>query len=220
MKKYALTAILIVVTTVVSWSQKVIKKSFDVSGKKVEMKFDFADSIKVEAWNKNTVELRVSVNIEDNKYNDYYTLNTNPFSGEISLVEKVDFEGLRKAIGCKNNCNFNTTLIYTVKVPSNLEFSLKTISGKVTMVGTLANVTVDSVSGFIDYAIPASLKARINLSTITGDVYSNVKFDNKTEKEVSWVGTRRDLVLNAGTSPIHLKTVSGNIYLRKAKQMN
>jgi hypothetical protein len=218
MRKFSLTAILIVVTTVVCWSQKTINKTFDVAGKKLELKFDFADSIRIETWNKSTVELQVVVDIESNKYNDYYSLNANQFSGEARVVEKVDFEGLKKAKGCKNNCNFNTSIFYTVKVPASVQFSLKTISGEVTLVGALENATINSISGFIDYAVPSNLKARINLSTVTGDVYSNIKFDNKVGKEMSWVGTKQDLVLNSGTSPIHLQTVSGNIYLRKAKQ--
>ena len=81
-------------------------------------------------------------------------------------------------------------------------------------------MSVNSISGFIDYAVPASMKARINLSTVTGDVYSNLKFDNKPSKEMSWVGTKRDLTLNSGSLPIKLETVSGNIYLRKSKLIN
>jgi len=58
------------------------------------------------------------------------------------------------------------------------------------------------------------------LSTVTGDVYSDVKFDKSASKEISWVGTKRDLTLNGGTLPVKLETVSGDIYLRKSKQMN
>jgi len=194
MKKYILTAILIVAAIAVSWSQKVITKKLDVQGKKVEMKFDFAENIRVEAWDKNTVELEV--------------------------IEKVDFEGIKKVKGQKDCCNFETKINYKLKVPANLEFNLKTISGKIELIGSVGKMSINSISGFIDYTIPAALKARINLSTVTGDVYSDVKFDNKPSKEMSWVGTKRDLTLNGGTLPVKLETVSGNIYLRKSKQMN
>lgn len=220
MKKYVLAAILMVATLGTAFSQKVIKKQVEVTGKKMEMKFDFADSIRIEAWNKNTVELEVSVNIDNNRFNEYYKLNENSFSGDIDLVEKIDFEAIKKIKGTGNNCNFDKMIRYKLKVPANLEFSLKTISGQVEMIGTLGKMSVNSISGFIDYAIPTSMKMRINLSTITGDVYSNLKFDNKPEKEVSWVGTKRQLTLNGGTQPIKLETVSGNIYLRKSKLLN
>lgn len=220
MKKYILTAILIVAAIAVSWSQKVITKKLDVQGKKVEMKFDFAENIRVEAWDKNTVELEVTVNIDNNRYNDYYTLNVNEHAGSADLIEKVDFEGIKKVKSQKDCCNFDTKINYKLKVPANLEFNLKTISGKIELVGSVGKMSINSISGFIDYTIPAALKARINLSTVTGDVYSDVKFDKSASKEISWVGTKRDLILNGGTLPVELKTVSGDIYLRKSKQLN
>mgnify|MGYP000872163302 CR=1 FL=1 len=220
MQKYVLAAILMVATLSAAFSQKVITKILEVSGKKVGLKFDFADSIRIEAWNKSTIELEVSVNIDNNRFNEYYKLNENNFSGDIDLVEKIDFEGIKKIKGSGNNCNFDKMIRYTLKVPTNLEFSLKTISGQIILEGLLGKMSVNSISGFIDYAIPASMKTRINLSTVTGDVYSNLKFDNKPEKEAQWVGTKRNLILNGGTQSIDLKTVSGNIYLRKSKLIN
>jgi hypothetical protein len=220
MKNYILATILMVATLGTAFSQKVITKKVDATGKKMEMKFDFADSIRIEAWNKNTVELEVSVNIDNNRFNEYYKLNENSFSGDIDLVEKIDFEGIKKVKGIGNNCNFDKMIRYRLKVPANLEFSLKTISGQVILEGSLGKMSVNSISGFIDYTIPASMKTRINLSTITGDVYSNLKFDNKPEKEAQWVGTKRNLILNGGTQPIKLETISGNIYLRKSKLLN
>jgi hypothetical protein len=220
MKKYILTAILIVAAIVVSFSQKVITKKLDVQDKKVEMKFDFAENIRVEAWDKNTVELEVTVNIDNNRYNDYYTLNVNERAGSVDLIEKVDFEGIKKVKVQKDCCNFDTKINYKLKVPANLEFNLKTISGKIELIGSVGKMSINSISGFIDYTIPTALKARINLETVTGDVYSDVKFDKSASKEISWVGTKRDLTLNGGTLPVKLETVSGDIYLRKSKQMN
>lgn len=220
MKKIILTAILIVGATVVSWSQKVITQKVDVKGKNVEMKFDFADTIRVEAWNKNIFELEVDVNIDDNRFNDYYKLNVNENAGKVELVEKVDFEGIRKARETKTNSYFSKEIIYRLKIPASLEFDLKTISGRVVLVGPQGRMSVNTISGFIDYAIPASTKAIINLSTVTGDVYSDVKFDNKVSKELTLAGTKCDLTLNSGTLPVRLKTISGNIYLRQSKTVN
>lgn len=220
MKKSILTAILIVGAIVVSWSQKVITKKLEVQGKKVEMKFDFADDIRVEAWDKSTIELEVALNIDNNRYNEYYTLNVSEHAGDIDLVEKVDFDGIKKLRGDRKNDNYDKKINYKLKVPANLEFNLKTISGQIEMVGPRGKMSVNSISGFIDYSIPDAMKARINLSTITGDVYSDVKFDNNASKEMTWVGTKRDLTLNSGTLPIKLETVSGNIYLRKSRHIN
>lgn len=217
MRKSVLTAILIVGAIVVAGAQKVITKKVEVQGKKVEMKFDFAENIRVEAWNKNTIELEVSVNIDDNRYNDYFTLNVNERSGSIELIEKVDFDGIKKMKGTKNLNNFNTEINYKLKVPANLEFSLKTISGQIELLGSVGKMSINSISGFIDYTIPAALKARISLSTISGNVYSDMKFEKDASKEISWVETKRELSLNGGSLPVELKTISGDIYLRKSK---
>jgi len=217
MRKSILTAILIVGAVVASSAQKVITKKVEVQNKKVEMKFDFAENIRVEAWSKNTIELEVTVNIDDNRYNDYYSLNVNENSGSVDLIEKVDFEGIKKMKGTKNLNNFNSEINYKLKVPANLEFNLKTISGQIELLGSVGKMSVNSISGFIDYTVPASLKARINLSTISGNVYSNVKFDKDASKEISWVETKRELSLNGGNLPVELKTISGDIYLRKSK---
>jgi len=215
MKKILLIAALILGSASLSWSQKVIRKTLDVQDKKAEMKFDFADTIHIEAWNKSAIELEVTVNIDENRYNDYYSLNIGENQGTVELKEKVDFEGIKKVKGTKNLCNFDSEINYTLKVPANLEFSLKTISGKIVLIGSQGRMSLNSISGFIDYSIPAASMARINLSTVTGDVYSNVKFDTTPSAKMNWVGTKRDLSLNGGTTPVELKTVSGDIYLRK-----
>lgn len=217
MKNLILIIALVMGTVATSWSQKVISKKLDVQGKKAELKFDFADTIHIEAWNKNTVELEVRVNIENNRYNDYYSLNVNEQKGNVSLVEKVDFDGIKKSRGNKSHDNFSTEINYTLKVPADLEFSLKTISGKIELVGARGKMSVNSISGYIDYAIPSAHKAQIDLSTVTGEVYSDVKFDNRDEGEMTWVGTHRELSLNGGTLPVELKTVSGDIFLRKVQ---
>ena len=196
-------------------SQTIISKTIGTSGKNAEMKFDFADDIHIEAWNKNTIELEVSVNLEDNKYNDYYSLNIDEEGDRIQLVEKVDFESIKKELGVKKLCNFETTINYKLKVPTDLAFDLKTISGEIELIGVQGEMNINSVSGFIDYSIPLSHKVHIDLSTVTGDVYSNVKFNNTAPKEFSWVGTKRELSLNEGTVPVEFKTVSGDIFLRK-----
>ena len=196
-------------------TERIIKKTLNVQGKKAEMKFNFAENIVLEAWDKNTIELQVTVNIDENRYNDYYDLKINEEANLCQLVEEVNFKEIQKKRGDK--CNLNSHIVYKLKVPVNLEFNLSTISGEVEMKGTLGKMEVNSISGFIDYTVPQSCKARINLSTISGNVYSNLKFEDKPTKEISWVGTKRNLTLNGGDVAVALKTISGDIYLRKSR---
>jgi DUF4097 and DUF4098 domain-containing protein YvlB len=215
MNKFLLTTAIILGTVTLAFSQKIIDKQIEVDGKKTEMKLSFADNIKIEVWNNNYIGFHATANINDNKYNDFYNLNINEKPGKIEIVEDVDFDGIKKKTGEKNLCNFNTEINYTIKVPKNLNFSVNTISGEVELIGCEGEMAVNSVSGFIDYSIPEKLKAKIDLSTVTGEVYSNVKFDNADSKEISWVGTKRELTLNGGNKDVELKTVSGDIFLRK-----
>jgi DUF4097 and DUF4098 domain-containing protein YvlB len=179
------------------------------------MKLSFAELITIEAWDNNYIQVQASANIDDNQYNDFYALNVNENPGKIEIEENVDFEGIKEKIGKKNLCNFNTEINYKVKVPKNLNFKVNTISGEIELLGCEGEMSIKSVSGFIDYSIPAKLKAKIDLSTVTGDVYSNLEFDNKQSDKISWVGTKRELTLNDGDKGVELKTVSGDIYLRK-----
>lgn len=200
---------------IIAYSQRIVQKSLDLQGKTVEMKFKFADTITIEAWDQNKVELQVSVNIGKNLYNDYYELKVGNHGNSMVLEEMVDFKTIHKISG--GNDSLRSDLIYKLKVPSHLEFSLNTISGQVVLKGVLGKMTINSISGFIDYAVPSSCKAQIDLVTVTGNVYTDIKFDEKSSKEVSWVGTKRRLTINGGSQEIVLKTVSGDIYLRKGK---
>lgn len=214
MKKLTILLAIVVGMSVAAQSQKVIQKNLEAKGKTVEMKFDFADTIFIEAWNKNTLALEVSVNIDENMFNEFYTLNVNEKPGSVKFEEVVDFKSIQKKKG-KENCNINSHIIYTLKVPADLAFNLKTISGQVEIKGTTGEIDVNSISGFIDYAAPAACKAKINISTITGNVYSNLKFDNQKDREMKWVGSEYNLTLNGGGPEMALKTISGDIFLRK-----
>ncbi|HCE58360.1 MAG TPA: hypothetical protein DER09_11145 [Prolixibacteraceae bacterium] len=214
MKKLIILLIIVVGQTTIARCQKVIQKNLEAKGKTVEMKFDFADTIFIEAWNKSTLALEVSVNIDENQYNEDYTLNVNEKQGTVKLEEVVDFKAIQLKKG-KDNCNINSHIIYTLKVPVDLAFSLKTISGQVEIKGTTGEIDVNSISGFIDYAAPVACKAKINISTITGNVYSNLRFDNQKDREMKWVGSDYNLTLNGGGTEMALKTISGDIFLRK-----
>ncbi len=217
MKQLILIMVLLLGASSISFPQKIITENIPINWQKMDMKLDFADIIRIQAWNGNTIVLKVSANINDNEYNDYYTLDVDDKGGSIGLKEKIDFDGIKKKAGERNVSNFSMDINYTLKVPEYLCFKLKTISGNVILERTDGSFSVNTVSGFIDYAVPAAQKSSINLSTVSGNVYSNVDFDNKPACDFSPVGTKRVLSLNGGGRKIELKTVSGDIYLRKCQ---
>ena len=215
MNRLMYIALFVLGTTLLAQSQKLVKKNLDVRDKKVEMKFSFADTIFIQTWDKKAIDLQVSVNIDDNRYNDDYDLKTDNDGPIVKLLEEIDFKAIQKKKG--ENKNYKSHIVYRLKIPANLEFDLNTISGKVEMKGPLGKISVSTVSGFIDYTIPSQQKVKIDLSTVTGNIYSDVKFDEKPVKDISWIGTNRKLTINGGNVPIELKTVSGDIYLRKGR---
>lgn len=213
-RKFFFTALLFGMVFLAA-GQKKIDKTVEPNGDKVIMKFDFATKIVIEAWANKTIGLSVSANIDNNQYNDFYSLDVAEKAGKVNIVEKVDFEGIKAKKGTSNMCNFETEINYTLKVPEGLKFDLNTISGEIELKGCKGEMDIESVSGFIDYSVPATHKAKIDLSTVTGDVYSDLKFDQPPKKEITWVGLNHTLSLNGGSIPVELNTVSGNIFLRK-----
>lgn len=215
MKRFIVLLAFLPVMTSFAYSQRIVQKNLEVQGKKVVMKFDFADTIVVEAWNKNTMELQVSVNIDNNNYNSDYQLNVKENRNELELIEKVDFKAIQSK--SKDKQNVKSIIIYRLQVPEKLEFDLKTIAGKVELKGTKGKMAINSISGFIDCTVPKSHSVQFDLSTVTGNVYSDLKFEDKSQEKMSWVGTKRNLTLNGGNVAVYLKTVSGDIFLRKEK---
>jgi predicted membrane protein len=77
-------------------------------------------------------------------------------------------------------------------------------------------ISIASVSGEVDITLPANAPVDLEMSTVSGSMYSD--FDLQTEKN----GMRKvggggvNYKLNGGGTSLQLHTVSGNIYLRKA----
>ncbi len=107
-------------------------------------------------------------------------------------------------------------------------FTVNSISGNVEVVfsniSQTAPSSLASVSGLIDVSIAESDKATIEISNITGNVYNNLNLtsNTKTKEDKRAEGMRyiknnsgNNYTLNGGGQKLFLKSVSGNIYLRK-----
>lgn len=79
--------------------------------------------------------------------------------------------------------------------------------------------SISLVSGFIDMTIPANSKAVFDLSSISGEIYTNldIQLSGSTEKGMQRLGGSRKVegTLNGGGIEVQLKSISGNIYLRR-----
>lgn len=107
-------------------------------------------------------------------------------------------------------------------------FTVNSISGDVEVIFSNINQnepsSLASVSGLVDISVPASVKATFEINNITGNVYNNLDLKNdskeKTDKRADGMETikhkgNNSYSMNGGGQKILLKSISGNIYLRK-----
>jgi hypothetical protein len=124
------------------------------------------------------------------------------------------------------------------------DITLKDISGKTTvstvdgdLVATFKDIDKDkplylsSVDGDLDVTLPSNIQADLSLQTLDGEMFTDFDIDITLEPEQTTKGDRRstDMVrffragnavygkINGGGSNIQIKTVDGNIYLRKGE---
>ncbi|MCA8831797.1 DUF4097 family beta strand repeat-containing protein [Hymenobacter pini] len=109
--------------------------------------------------------------------------------------------------------------------------TLTGISGPVVANGTSGDVTlqlatgaqgptaVSLISGNLDVTMPAATKATVSLRSMSGEVYTDFDLTPKPAANgLNRVGGQTVTVpLNGGGSKMTLNTISGNVYLRKAK---
>lgn len=122
------------------------------------------------------------------------------------------------------------TLNANVKITkSSGPFTINTISGDLEVSFDKINqsepTSLASVNGIIDVTLPTSDKANIEISTINGNVYNNLDLkavakEKKEDRHAYGMEAIRmqggnSYTLNGGGQKVFLKSISGNIYLRK-----
>lgn len=195
--------------------QKIVEKTFSFAGKEsIKLDLHISDSIGISTWSKNEVYVKATININNNKYNDEYKVSFDESGNSVTVNAKFDPDRKINWRGDSNCCNYNSDITWVVYLPENARFSVETINGNITIVGKTEEIKAYTISGFIDIAIPTSRKADFRLSTVTGTVYSDVLTPadvSKNKKHSSDIST----TLNGGGKSVNLRTVSGDIYLRK-----
>jgi hypothetical protein len=191
-------------------AQQITEKHLNFSGKEsINLNITIADSIRVQTWNKNEVYVSASVNINENRDNEAYLIS---FEESDNLV-KVDANFSENYFKGKNSCCTETDIYWQVFIPENAGFVLETINADITITGETKEMRVNSISGFIDLALPEKQAADIEFSTITGTIYSDHSFALSGIHSKSRALIREQL--NKGGPLIKLETISGDIFFRK-----
>lgn len=214
--KNIITVILFCVLSMYAMAQKKIEKNFSFSGKEeVNLNLQIADSIRILTWDKNEVGIKASISINENKDNEDYLVKFDDAGNTIKVKAQLDPEKRRNYQwhSDSNCCRYETDIYWEVYVPEKATVDIETINGNITITGKTSAIKAYSISGFIDLAIPADLKADFKFSTITGTVYSNIAMNNQGSSKRS----HADIVskYNGGGTPVNLKTISGDIFVRK-----
>jgi DUF4097 and DUF4098 domain-containing protein YvlB len=205
--KIILTLLIIIpgIADVALNAQKIIHKNLDwKTGQDVIINLNIIDSIKVVAWNKNEVKAELSVNIDDNQHNDWYLLEDKITSQSVKLENTF----------IKKKKQFDVDIFGEVYVPKNCRLFIKTINGNVEITGHKGALDINTISGFIDLTVEPAGSLNLKIESISGKVYSDLNMEHKNQKS-SIVGTKIDANINGDKIPVKLKTISGNIYLRK-----
>ena len=196
-------------------AQKIIEQHLNYSpGKKITMNIQIADSIRIISWNKNEVYAKASVNINENKDNDVYTTAFDAAGNGIDITAKIDDKKRKQRSDSVNCCNYKSDIYWDVYVPEDADFSVETINGNIIIEGKTGAVKAHSISGFIDLQFPASRKADLKMSTISGTIYTDLAI-NSTGKNRG--GNAVSYEYNGGGENVDLETISGDIFLRKAQ---
>jgi hypothetical protein len=181
----------------------------------VKLDIQIADSIRIVTWNKNEVYAKASIDINNNKDNDVYVTE---FGEKGSSIEvKAEFDD-KKKVGyndsCHCCCNYNSKIYWDIYIPEQSTFSVETIDGNIVIEGNTKEIKAHSISGFIDLSFAASRKADLEMSTVSGTIYTNLAINDASKRNG---GNSIKAQYNGGGEDIELETVSGDIFLRKAE---
>jgi hypothetical protein len=227
---YYITLVLLCLSQT-TFAQRIVEKNIEVKeDTDITLNFDFADEIHVSGWDKNTVSVKVTVNINNNQHNDNFSLEIDDhkwfieISSHIENMDNLHYENItiRKEESSdyivRDGKKLEVDLNYEVKIPREADLEISTISGDIILAHLNGELNIETVSGFIDLTLAENHNADLDMSTVTGGMYTNLELPEMKKNDMHHFGNR-DLStkLNGGGTDIELESVSGDIFLRKSK---
>ena len=155
-----------------------------------------------------------------------------PFTQSARFSIKVPNElALKIKSGCERSNSISVqNMKNEVEIDVCHSISLKNVTGPLVLSTISGNIDIDfnglnkdkplsiaSVSGEIDINLPANAAVDLEMSTISGKMYSDFEFPDDKNKMKRVGGSTFNAQLNGGGVNLKINTVSGNIYLRKQK---
>ncbi len=205
------------------------KRSALSSGQSVSLEFKFADKIDIKTWNENEVLIKAVVNINDNEDNEAFSLEADESPSCVAITSEIkDMDKLQRVIKktvtkedgttvTREYCSIEMDLFFEVFLPQSVSLSINTISGDIEFEKFQGALDVKTISGFIDLSLDPLEKANLKMSTISGEIYSNMNLDlGIVGSDIPRIGgTKINATNNGGGTRMELETISGDIFLRK-----
>lgn len=204
------------------FAQEIVEKKFDLTTKReVELKLKFADDIIITKSHDSFMHFKARINIENGELNNAHEIEFDENQDEVQIETDIDhnlFKNSKYRIkeddGDCYHYDIDMDIVYEIKIPEDIKVELETISGNIEIKGLTGPMKINSISGFVDLTW-GNAGADLELSTITGEIYSNLEIDKKNYDKNSVVGSSITAEYRGGGIPLEIETISSDIYLRK-----
>lgn len=198
-------------------AQETFEKKVDLKNNQaINLDLKFAENIIVKTWEKKQLFIKAIVEHNFKEPLEYNLLEFNTTS-ELKIEEKIINLEKTKTFsnGSSHNRNcVNLDILYEVYIPANYELSINSISGNIEVKQMENKLKLETISGFVDVSINPSNKYDLKCSTISGSIYSDLSFDDdEMNREI--VGSKINTRINGGGKKLYLKSISGDIFIRK-----
>ena len=215
--------------------EKISKQENAIGINEINIELKFAKNIQIKNSTDNQVSIEAEVNINENKDNHYFSLKTKKTNQKLSI--NSDYGDLFKKNKNKqhyycDNCTNGSQLTtnYVVYIPKNKTLKLESISGNVDITEYNGMLTLDLISGNItvkNHSKEMNLKtisgdidvfvddATFKAETLSGTIYSNLDIDFNNQNKNSGATNKISGLVKNGTASLTMKTISGNVFLRK-----
>lgn len=232
MKRRILSVLVFLFTTSVLWAQKeVVEKNYPFSGQEIDIEVKLGTEIKVKAWDKQEIAIKVTYEVNEGKNNDAVTLDFDEYNDRLSLDVDVSERKMRDADYCccrdgrgtywngdnrSRNC---IDLVVEVLAPANARLRVESVIADVTLEGMSGDIEVETVTGTIDLAWMEGIGAEVTMTTTMGDLYTNIDLDRRTDRGLQLISSHKvEGTYKNGERSVMLKTVTSDIYFRKPRK--
>lgn len=199
---------------------------------KVILNLKFADTIKVEPWNKTAVFVKAEVNINGGKLNHAHTMDSASDSHALKIITGLNKDLLSTgslgdcdekdaspySFGPKDRDTYRlcSRIDYTVYLPTGTNLEIETITGNVKILNMTGAIEARSVTGTVELTIPGSQHADVYLKSVKGRVSSDLEVKVPDQSLRPLLARQLQGRLNGGGKKVRLESVTGNANLRSS----